>query len=60
MRRLFIDHNNSNSPGHSVQDFFFMLIDNVSNNLKMLLKETTWVHVLGTISPKGMNSKVMF
>ena len=49
-----------NSPGHSVQDFSFILIDKVSNNLKRLLKETTWMHVLGTISPKGMHSKVLF
>ena len=48
------------SPGHSVQNFSFMPIDKVSNNLKRLLKETTWMHVLGTISPKGMDSKVLF
>ena len=34
-----------NSPGYSVQDFSFMLIDKVSNNLKRLLEETTWMHV---------------
>ena len=49
-----------NSPEYSVQDFSFMLIDKVSNNLKRLLEETTWMHVLGTISPKGMDSKVLF
>ena len=48
-----------NSPGHHVQDLF-MPIDKVSNNRKMFLKETTWMHVLGTISPKGMNSNVLF
>ena len=49
-----------NSPGYSVQDFSFMLIDKVSNNLKRLLEETTWMHVLGTIPTKGMDSKVLF
>ena len=48
-----------NSHGHSIQDFSFIPIDKVSNNWKRLLKETTWMHVLGTISPKGMNSKVL-
>ena len=37
-----------------------MPIDKVSNNWKMLLKETPWTHALGIISPKGMNSKVLF
>ena len=41
-----------NSPGHYVQDFSFKHIDKVSNNWKLLVKKTTWVHVLGTISPK--------
>ena len=49
-----------NSPGHYVQDFSFMPIDKVSNNWKRPLKETIWMHVLGTISPKEMNSKVLF
>ena len=49
-----------NSPGHSAQDFSLMPIDKFSNNWKRLLKETTWVHVLGTISTKGMNSKDLF
>ena len=49
-----------NSPGHSVQDFSLMPSDKVSNNWKWLLKETALMHVLGTISPKGMNSKVLF
>ena len=49
-----------NSPGHSIQDFSFMPIDKVSNDWKRLLKETTWMHVIDTISPNGMNSKVLF
>ena len=49
-----------NSPGHTIQDFSFMPIEKVSNNWKRLLKETSWMHILGTITPKGMNSKVLF
>ena len=49
---LTIVSDHLNLPGHSVQDFSFMPIDKVSNNWKRLLKETTWMHVLGTISQK--------
>ena len=49
-----------NSPGHSIHDFTFMPIEKVSNNWKRLLKETSWMHILGTITPHGMNSKVLF
>ena len=49
-----------NSPGHSIHDFTFMPIEKVSNNWKRLLKETSWMHFLGTITPHGMNSKVLF
>ena len=48
-----------NSPGHSIHDFTFMPIEKVSNNWKRLLKETSWMHILGTIAPHGMNSKVL-
>ena len=40
--------------------FSFMPIENVSNDWKRILKETTWMHVLDTISPNEMNSKVSF
>lgn len=49
-----------NSAGHSIQDFSFMPIDKVTNDWKRLLKETTWMHILDTVSPNGMNSKVLF
>lgn len=49
-----------NSSGHTIQDFSFMPIDKVSNNWKRLLKETSWMHILGTAAPKGMNSKILF
>ena len=49
-----------NSPGHSIQDFSFMPIGRVSNDWNRLLKETLWMHVLGTISPNCMTSKVLF
>ena len=35
-------------------------IEKVTNDWKRLLKETTWMHVLDTVSPNGMNSKVLF
>ena len=47
-----------NSAGHSIQDFL-LSIDKVTNDWKRLLKETTWMHVLDTVSPNGMNSKVL-
>ena len=49
-----------NSPGHNIQDFSFMPIEKVSNNWKRLLKETSWMHILGTITPNGMKSKILF
>ena len=49
-----------NSAGHSIEYFSFMPIDRVTNDWKRLLKETTWMHVLDTVSPNGMNSKVLF
>ena len=42
-----------NFPRHSVQDNSFMPIDKVSN-----IWETTWMYVLGSLSP--MNSKIIF
>ena len=53
-RNAFISH------GHNIQDFSFMPIEKVLNNWKRLLKETTWMHILGTITPNGMNSKILF
>ena len=49
-----------NSPGHNIQDCSFVPIEKVSNNWKRLLKETCWMHILGTITPNGMNSKILF
>ena len=49
-----------NSPGHTIHFFLFMPIEKVSNNCKILLKETSWMRLLGTIAQIGMNSKVLF
>ena len=49
-----------NSPGHSIKDFSFMPIDRVTCNWKRLLKETSWMHRLGTVCPFGLNSKIMY
>ena len=38
----------------------FMPIDKVSNDWERLLKETSWMHVLGIVPPNGMDSKVLF
>ena len=49
-----------NSPGNSIEDFSFMPIDKVTGNWKRLMKETSWMHRLGTVFPFGLNSKIMF
>ena len=49
-----------NSNGHSIEDFSFMPIDDVSNNINRLLKETYWIHKLDTLYPKGLNAKVLY
>ena len=49
-----------NSENHSILDFSFMPIENINNNWQRLMKETKWMYKLGTISPDGMNSKILF
>ena len=49
-----------NLPGHSIKDFSFMPIDKVAGNLKRLMKETSWMHHLGTACSFGLNSKIMY
>ena len=49
-----------NSPGHSLNDFSFMPIDQIHNNWQRLLKETKWMYFLGTKIPNGMNSKILY
>ena len=49
-----------NSPGHSIKKFSFMPIDKVTGNWKRLMKETSWMHRLGTVCPFGLNSKIMY
>ena len=49
-----------NSDEHSVEDFRFMPIDRVSDNMQRLLKETYWIHKLDTLYPKGLNAKVLY
>lgn len=49
-----------NLPGHTIQDFSFMPIDKVSDNWKRLMKETSWMYRLGTVTPFGLNSKIMY
>ena len=45
---------------HSPEDFAFMPIDYVSDNMKRLLKETYWIHKLDTLHPKGLNAKSLY
>ena len=49
-----------NPNEHSIEDFSFMPIDNVSNNMKRLLKEGYWIHKLHTLYPRGLNAKVLY
>ena len=50
------------SAGHSIKelDRSFMPIYTVTKDWKRRLKETTWMHVLDTVSPNAMNSEVSF
>ena len=49
-----------NENGHSVDNFSFTPIDKVKNEWPRLLKETYWMHHLKTLSPNGMNTKVLY
>ena len=49
-----------NSNEQSMEDFSFMPIDYVSNNINRLLKETYWIHKLDNLHPKGLNAKVLY
>ena len=49
-----------NENGHSVDNFSFTPIDRVENEWPHLLKETYWMHRLKTLSPNGMNTKVLY
>ena len=42
-----------NLPGHSIKDFSFMPINRVTGNWKRLMKETSWIHRLGTVCAFG-------
>ena len=43
---------------HSLDNFRFVPIDIVNNEMDRLCKETYWIHKLDTLHPKGMNSKL--
>lgn len=49
-----------NTEDHCLEDFSFMPIDIVHNNMNRLLKETYWIHKLGTEIPNGLNAKVLY
>ena len=49
-----------NSDEHSIEDFSFLSIDYVSDNMDRLLKGTFWIHNLDTLYPKGLNAKVHY
>ena len=43
-----------------MDNFSFTPIDKVENEWPRLLKETYWMHRLKTLSPNGMNTKVLY
>ena len=45
---------------HSLDDFRFVPIDIVNNEMDRLCKETYWIHKLDTLHPKGMNLKSLY
>ena len=49
-----------NSDSHSLNDFRFLPIDVVKNEMDRLCKKTYWIHKLDTLHPKGMNSKLLY
>ena len=49
-----------NSDSYSLDDFRFIPIDIVINEMDRLCKETYWIHKLDTLHPKGMNSKLLY
>ena len=49
-----------NEDDHSLDDFSFMPIDVINNGMDRLLKETYWIHKLGTVFPQGLNSKLLY
>ena len=49
-----------NSDSHSLDDFRFVPIDIVNNEIDRLCKETYWIHKLDTLHPKGMNLKLLY
>ena len=49
-----------NTEGHSIDDFSFLPIEIVNNNMKRLLRETFWIHKLETVYPKGLNTTILY
>ena len=49
-----------NSDSHSLNDFRFLPIDVVKNEMDRLCKETYWIHKLDTLHSKSMNSKLLY
>ena len=49
-----------NSDSHSLDDFRFVPIDIVNNEMDHLCKETYWVHKLDTLHPKRIHSKLLY
>ena len=49
-----------NNNQHTFDDFSFMPIDIIHDNMERLCKETFWIHKLRTMYPEGLNSKVIY
>ena len=49
-----------NGNNHSIQNFTFIPIDIVKNDMDRLYKETFWIHKLKTVNPNGLNNKHLY
>ena len=49
-----------NGNDHSIQNFTFMPIDIVKNDMDRLYKEKIWIHKLETVNLNGLNNKHLY
>jgi Reverse transcriptase (RNA-dependent DNA polymerase)/GIY-YIG catalytic domain len=49
-----------NNENHCFDDFSFLPIEIISDNMERLLRETFWIHKLETLYPKGLNTNSLY